>query len=96
MYRNVAINNNPHNIGERYAKHAFALFIQFLSTTYSVSGHKHSLVSENKTILGHLTENSTFSLFSSPPYSMSLTYSGNLWVGIGSMNGAGERERAVC
>ena len=52
------------NIGERYA---FALFIQFLSTTYSVSGHKHSLVSENKTILGDLNENSTFSLLSSPP-----------------------------
>ena len=54
-------------LGERHAKHAFVLFIQFLSTTYSVSGHKHSLISENKTILGDLTKNSTFSLFSSPP-----------------------------
>ena len=54
-------------LGEEHAKHAFALFIQFLSTTYSVSGQKHSLVSENQTILGDLTENSTFSLFSSPP-----------------------------
>ena len=54
-------------LGERHAKHAFALFIQFLSTTYTVSGHKHSIVSENITILGDLTENSTFSLLSSPP-----------------------------
>ena len=39
----------------------------FQLATYTVSGHKHSLISENKTILGHLTENSTFSLLSSPP-----------------------------
>ena len=37
---------------------------------------------------GALTENSVFSLFSSPK-SMSLTYSGNLSVGTGSMTGTG-------
>ena len=46
--------------------HLRCLF-KILSTTYTVSGCKHSLVSENITILGHLTENSTFSLLSSPP-----------------------------
>ena len=83
-------------LGERHAKHAFALFIQIPFNYLYISGHKHSLVSESKTILGDFTENSTFSLFSSPPYSISLTYSGNLWVGIGSMSGPGERESVVC
>ena len=93
VYRNGAIITLSHSVGEKNMHNsAFALFFQMV---FHLPTSVYTSIPQSrgrKTIKGDLTQNSPFSLCSSP-YSMSLTYSGNLSVGIGSMSATGKAKR---
>ena len=65
MYKDVAIITHSHNVGSK--AHNKGIFLVYSNMhSYVISIHKHSFTNGRRTIYGDLTENSAFSVFSSP------------------------------